>query len=213
MKRWCGGCAVRNGTISWGCLQAVVTWRTSKLQLVHEQMFSELGAEAAQRAFAAIQRLVYFDQALAIDTYIAANLETIERHQQAIRELSTPVIRVHDGVLLLPLVGAIDSLRAHQVMEHVLVRVVEEQAKCVIIDIAGVPVVDTKVADHLVKTTSAVRLLGAQTILTGISAQVARTMVQLGVDVSTMHTQARLAEGLEFALTLVGKAIGARSAQ
>lgn len=183
------------------------------LQLVHEQMFSELGPEAAQRAFAAIQRLVYFDQALAIDTYIAANLETIERHQQAIRELSTPVIRVHDGVLLLPLVGAIDSLRAHQVMEHVLVRVVEEQAKCVIIDIAGVPVVDTKVADHLVKTTSAVRLLGAQTILTGISAQVARTMVQLGVDVSTMHTQARLAEGLEFALSLVGKAIGSRSAQ
>lgn len=181
------------------------------LQLVHEQMFSELGADVAKSAFAAIARLVYFDQALAIDTYIAANLETIDRHQQAIRELSTPVIRVHDGVLLLPLVGAIDSLRAHQVMEHVLVRVVEEQAKCVIIDIAGVPVVDTKVADHLVKTTSAVRLLGAQTILTGISAQVARTMVQLGVDVSTMHTQARLAEGLEFALTLVGKAIGARS--
>lgn len=183
------------------------------LQLVHEQMFSELGADVAKSAFAAIQRLVYFDQALAIDTYIAANLETIDRHQQAIRELSTPVIRVHDGVLLLPLVGAIDSLRAHQVMEHVLVRVVEEQAKCVIIDIAGVPVVDTKVADHLVKTTSAVRLLGAQTILTGISAQVARTMVQLGVNVSTMHTQARLAEGLEFALSLVGKAIGSRSAE
>jgi rsbT co-antagonist protein RsbR len=183
------------------------------LQLVFEHMFKDLPQHEAKEAFGAVQRLVYFDQALAIDTYIAANLETIDRHQKAIRELSTPVIRVHEGVLLLPLVGAIDSLRAHQVMEHVLVRVVEEQAKCVIVDIAGVPVVDTKVADHLVKTTSAVRLLGAQTILTGISAQVARTMVQLGIDISTMHTQARLAEGIELALSLVGKSIQAGSAR
>jgi rsbT co-antagonist protein RsbR len=177
------------------------------LHLVHEALVRDLPAKEAHAAFAAVQRLVYFDQALAIDTYIAANLETIERHQNAIRELSTPVIRVHERVLLLPLVGAIDSLRAQQVMENVLTRVVEEQAQCVIIDIAGVPVVDTKVADHLVKTTAAVRLLGAQTILTGISAQVARTMVQLGVDVSAMHTRSRLAEGIELALALGGKAI------
>jgi rsbT co-antagonist protein RsbR len=94
-------------------------------------------------------------------------------------------------------------------MESVLIRIVEEQAKCIIIDIAGVPVVDTKVADSLVKTTAAVHLLGAKTILTGITAQVARTIVQLGVDISTMETRARLADGIELALGLVGKRITA----
>jgi len=158
-------------------------------------------------AYTCIQRIVFFDMSLAIDTYIAANLEALGRHQAAIRELSTPVIRVYDRVLLLPLVGAIDSHRAHQVMESVLLHIVEAQAKCMIIDIAGVPVVDTRVADHLLKTTAAVRLLGAQTILTGITAQVARTMVQLGVDVSSMHTVSRLSDGIELALGLVGKVI------
>jgi rsbT co-antagonist protein RsbR len=177
------------------------------LHLLHERLYGELDANAAAAAFASVQRIVFFDTALALDTYIAANAETLGRHQAAIRELSTPVIRVHEGVLLLPLVGAIDSHRAQQITESVLVRVAEEQAKCIIIDIAGVPVVDTKVADHLVKTTAAVKLLGAQTILTGISAQVARTIVQLGVDISTMHTLARLADGIELALSLVGKSI------
>jgi len=181
------------------------------LELLLLRILRDLGTEEGQQLFCAVQRLVCFDQALAVDTYIAANLETIDRHQIAIRELSTPVIRVHDGVLLLPLVGAIDSLRAQQIMESALLRVVEEQAKCIIIDIAGVPVVDTKVADHLVKTTAAVRLLGAQTVLTGISAQVARTMVQLGVDISAMHTVARLSGGIELALAIVGKEISSKA--
>jgi len=163
--------------------------------------------ETIREAFASIQRIVFFDMSLAIDTYIAANLEALGRHQAAIRELSTPVIRVYERVLLLPLVGAIDSHRAQQVMESVLLHIVEAQAKCIIIDIAGVPVVDTRVADHLLKTTAAVRLLGAQTILTGITAQVARTMVQLGVDISAMHTVSRLSDGIELALGLVGKSI------
>jgi rsbT co-antagonist protein RsbR len=153
---------------------------------------------------------VAFDMALAIDTYIAANLDTVARHQAAIRELSTPVIRVHQGVLLLPLVGTVDSHRAAQIMESLLMRVVEEQARAVIIDIAGVPTVDTMVADHLLKTTEAVRLLGAQTILTGISAQIARTVVQLGVDISSMHTRSRLADGIELALGLLGRQISAK---
>jgi rsbT co-antagonist protein RsbR len=182
------------------------------LQLVFDRFFDGLPPDEAKAACASILRLVLFDQSLAIDAYIAANTETLERHQRSIRELSTPVIRVHDRVLLLPLVGAIDSERAHQIMEHVLVRVVAEQAQCLIIDIAGVPVVDTKVADHLLKTTSAVRLLGAQSILTGISAQVARTMVQLGIEVASMHTQTRLADGIELALSLVGKSIQPRDA-
>ena len=178
------------------------------MQLIGEHLLTELkDSTKARQAFESVQKLVYFDVALACDTYIASKMEALERHQAAIRELSTPVIRVHDRVLLLPLVGAIDSHRANQIMDSVLVKVSELQAKVIIIDIAGVPVVDTKVADSLVKTTAAVRLLGAETILTGITAQVARTIVQLGVDISTMYTLSRLSEGIELALSLVGKSI------
>jgi rsbT co-antagonist protein RsbR len=178
------------------------------LELILKYMARDRDDHAEMQAdFIAVQKIVHFDVALAIDTYIAANLDALGRHQDAIRELSTPVIRVYDKVLLLPLVGALDSHRAHQVMEAVLLNIVEAQARCIIIDIAGVPVVDTRVADHLLKTTAAVRLLGAQTILTGITAQVARTMVQLGVDISSMHTVSRLSDGIELALSLVGKEI------
>jgi len=163
----------------------------------------------AKSAYQSILRLVAFDMSLAIDAYIAANIETLGRHQAAIRELSTPVIKVHEQVLLLPLVGAIDSERAQQIMETVLLRVIAEKARVIIIDIAGVPVVDTRVADHLLKTTAAVRLVGGKVILTGISAQVARTIVQLGVDISTMYTVAELSEGIELALGFVGKQIAA----
>jgi len=177
------------------------------MELLHDALYAELDAKTASDAYRSAVKLIVFDEALAIDTYIAANLETLGRHQQAIRELSTPVIRVHAGILLLPLVGAVDSVRAQQIMESVLVGVVQEQAKCVIIDIAGVPVVDTKVADNLIKTTTAVSLLGAKTILTGISAQIARTIVQLGVDISVMQTKSKLADGIVLALELAGKQI------
>jgi len=181
----------------------------SYLALILNRLTRDFPSDAAkvEQSYGSILKMVSFDKALAIDTYIAAHLDTLGRHQAAIRELSTPVIKVHDRVLLLPLVGAIDSQRANQVMETALLRVIEEKAKVIIIDIAGVPVVDTKVADHLLKTTAALRLVGAQTVLTGITAQVARTIVQLGVDISSMHTLSRLAEGIELALSLVGKAI------
>ncbi len=177
------------------------------LRLLFDRLVAELPTEEAHAAYRSVAKLVSFDKALAIDTYIEANLTTVARHQAAIRELSTPVIRVHRRVLLLPLVGTVDSHRAARIMETLLLRVVEEQARAVIVDIAGVPTVDTMVADHLLKTTEAVRLLGAETILTGISAQIARTVVQLGVDISTMHTRSRLEDGIELALGLVGREI------
>jgi rsbT co-antagonist protein RsbR len=181
------------------------------MSLLHERLLAHFeDPKEAFEAFESAQKLVYFDMSIAIDTYVAANLDALKRHQAAIRELSTPVIRVHDRILLMPLVGTIDSQRAHQIMEAVLLKVTEDQAKVLILDIAGVPVVDTKVADHLLKTTAAVKLVGARTILTGISAQVARTIVQLGVDISAMDTQSRLSEGIELALSILGKAITAK---
>lgn len=183
------------------------------LALLRERIFAHFPDPAdAHAAFGSVQKLVFFDMSIAIDVYVAANLDALRRHQAAIRELSTPVIRVHDRILLLPLVGTIDSARAHQVMETVLMAVTEEQAKVLILDIAGVPVVDTKVAQHLLQTTAAVKLVGARTVLTGISAQVARTIIQLGVDISAMDTLSRLQDGIELALGLVGKAITTKGA-
>jgi rsbT co-antagonist protein RsbR len=182
------------------------------LALIHAKLLDHFKGNETEAAVAlsSIRKIIFFDMALAIDTYIAAYLETMTRHQAAIRELSTPVIKVHDRILLLPIVGTVDTQRAHQIMETVLVQVVEQQAKVMILDIAGVPVVDTKVADHILKTTAAVQLLGAQTILTGISASVARTVVQLGVEITRMHTRAKLSEGIELALSIIGKKITAK---
>jgi rsbT co-antagonist protein RsbR len=178
------------------------------LRLISERLFTEQGYSAdSQEAVRSIQKIIFFDMAIAIETYIAAGLDALARHQAAIRELSTPVIQLYERVLLLPLIGTIDTARAMQIMENVLMRVAERQAKVIIVDIAGVPVVDTRVANHLLQTTEAVRLLGASTVLTGISPQVAQTMVQLGVDLSKMHTRASLEEGLELALSMTGRSI------
>lgn len=178
------------------------------MHLLHQRLVAHFDDPAeAHAAFESAQKLVFFDMSIAIDTYVAANLAALKRHQAAIRELSTPVIRVHDRVLLLPLIGTVDSARAHQIMETVLLKVTEEQAKVLILDIAGVPVVDTQVAQHLLQTTAAVKLVGARTVLTGISAQVAKTIIQLGVDISSMDTLSRLQDGIELALSIVGKAI------
>jgi rsbT co-antagonist protein RsbR len=174
------------------------------LRAIEHRLHADLKPDDARAAFQSVLKLASFDEALAMDTYIAAQLDALARHQAAVRELSTPVIRLHDRVLLLPLIGTIDTMRAEQVMETVLLKVVSEQARIVIIDIAGVPTVDTKVADHLIKTTEAVRLLGAQVILTGISAMLAKTIVQLGIDIASMHTCNRLADGLELAFRLLG---------
>jgi rsbT co-antagonist protein RsbR len=182
------------------------------LALIHEKLRDHFKGNELEtgKSIETIRKIIFFDMALAFDTYIAAYLETMTRHQAAIRELSTPVIKVYDRILLLPIVGTVDTQRANQIMETVLVQVVEQQAKVIIIDIAGVPVVDTKVADHILQTTAAVQLLGAQTVLTGISASVARTVVQLGVEITKVDTRAKLSEGIEVALSILGKKIASK---
>ncbi|MCW8195102.1 STAS domain-containing protein [Proteobacteria bacterium 005FR1] len=179
------------------------------LQLITDRLIEEYRdrPDLAEQYVRSIEKIIFFEMAVSIDTYIAAHVETVTRHKEAIRELSTPVIKVHDRVLLLPVIGTVDTHRAQQIMETVLLEIVEEQAKVMIIDIAGVAVVDTRVADHLIRTTKAIRFLGAEAILTGISPNVARTVVQLGVDIGEIQTTNRLADGIELALHEIGKAI------
>jgi rsbT co-antagonist protein RsbR len=141
------------------------------------------------------------------EAYQKAREEVITRQQQELLELSTPVVQLWDGVLALPLIGTLDSARTQVVMESLLQRIVETGATIAIIDITGVPTVDTLVAQHLLKTVSAARLMGADCIISGIRPQIAQTIVHLGVDLGDVITKATLAGALAVALGRLGLAV------
>jgi anti-anti-sigma regulatory factor len=131
--------------------------------------------------------------------------EIIRSQEAALRELSTPLIPIADEVVVMPLVGSLDSRRAQQVIETLLVGVAELRAQVAIVDITGVPVVDTQVANALVQAAQSVRLLGAEVVLTGIRPEVAQTLVGLGTDLQTIITRATLQSGIAFALRKDGR--------
>ncbi|HWQ73232.1 MAG TPA: STAS domain-containing protein [Desulfitobacteriaceae bacterium] len=126
--------------------------------------------------------------------------EQIKEQAKAIEELSTPVIQLWDGILVLPLIGTIDSARAKQIMENLLSEIVKTKSSQVVMDITGVPIVDTGVASRLMRTVEAARLLGAECILTGISPVIAQTLVTVGVNLGSIKTRATMKNGLETAL-------------
>jgi rsbT co-antagonist protein RsbR len=126
--------------------------------------------------------------------------DVISRQQHELLELSTPVVQLWDGILALPLIGTLDSARTQVVMQNLLDAIVKSRSDFAIIDITGVPVVDTLVAQHLLKTVAAARLMGAECMISGIRPQIAQTIIHLGVDLSDVITKATLADA--FALTL-----------
>jgi len=138
------------------------------------------------------------------EVYQKAREQVIIRQQQELLELSTPVIRLWDGVLALPLIGTLDSSRTQVVMESLLQRIVETGAPLAIIDITGVPTVDTLTAQHLLKTVAAARLMGADCIISGIRPQIAQTIVHLGVELGDVVTKASLADAFAIALRRSG---------
>jgi rsbT co-antagonist protein RsbR len=135
-----------------------------------------------------------------IKTFQKTREEIIARQQEELLELSTPVVKLWDGVLALPMIGTLDSARTQVVMESLLQRIVETGAEIAIIDITGVPTVDTLVAQHLLKTVTAIRLMGADCIISGVRPQIAQTIVHLGVDLQGVTTKATLADALLLAL-------------
>ena len=141
------------------------------------------------------------------ETFVAANTEIIREQASLMQELASPIVPVYQGILVLPLVGRIDDARAGQIMENVLEGIAQYQADVVIMDITGVPVIDTGVANYLVQAAKAARLLGSRAIIVGIGAAIAQTLVQLGVNLAEFDTQANLQAGLEYALRLAGKII------
>jgi rsbT co-antagonist protein RsbR len=140
------------------------------------------------------------------ESYVRTREEVIRRQQQELLELSTPVVELWDGVLALPLIGTLDSARTQIVMESLLERIVTSGAEIAIIDITGVPTVDTLVAQHLIKTISAARLMGADCILSGIRPQIAQTIVHLGLELN-VDSKATMADALALALRRAGKMV------
>jgi rsbT co-antagonist protein RsbR len=173
-----------------------------------EMLRRELGKDAAGIADMswAVTRLVDRLGLFTIECYAVTREEMIGRQQQELLELSTPVVQLWDGILALPLIGTLDSARTQIVMESLLERIVTSGAEIAIIDITGVPTVDTLVAQHLIKTISAARLMGADCVLSGIRPQIAQTIVHLGLELNVI-SKATMADALGLALRRTGKVI------
>ena len=141
------------------------------------------------------------------EVYQKTREDVIVRQQQDMLELSTPVVKLWAGILALPLIGTLDSARTQMVMESLLQKIVETGAEVAILDITGVPIVDTLVAQHLIKTVTAARLMGADCIISGIRPQIAQTIVHLGVNLADITTKASLADAFALALRRAGLTI------
>ena len=137
------------------------------------------------------------------ETFIKGREEVILRQTSEITEISTPVIRVWDGILALPIIGTLDSSRTQVVMENLLQEIVDSGSTIAILDISGVPAVDSLVAQHLIKTVAATRLMGAECIISGIRPEIAQTVVHLGIDLSSIITKATLASALKYSFALL----------
>jgi rsbT co-antagonist protein RsbR len=137
--------------------------------------------------------------------------ERIQQQTKEIMDLSTPVMQVWQGVVVAPLIGSLDSQRTQQFMERLLARIVETNSPVALVDIMGVATIDTQTAQHLIETISAVRLLGAQVVLTGVRPTIAQTLVHLGVDLSGIITRSSLAGGLLVALDILDLKISAKN--
>jgi rsbT co-antagonist protein RsbR len=173
---------------------------------IFERIPRRLGGDAAGLTAALwwISELLDHAAQHTVDAYQRTREEIIVRQQDELLELSTPVVKLWDGVLAVPMIGTLDSSRTQHVMESLLQRIVETGSELAIIDITGVPTVDTLVAQHLLKTVTAIRLMGADCIISGIRPQIAQTIVHLGIDLQGIVTKASLADALALALKQSG---------
>ncbi|CAL8475813.1 MULTISPECIES: STAS domain-containing protein [Caballeronia] len=178
-------------------------------QPLFTRLRDSLGNDAATLADLTWTISTLFDELglFTTEVFQTSREQVIVRQQQELLELSTPVVQLWDGILALPLIGTLDSARTQVVMENLLQKIVETGAAIAIIDITGVPTVDTLVAQHLLKTVAAARLMGADCIISGIRPQIAQTIVHLGVNLSNVTTKATLAAAFIVALQRTGKSV------
>ncbi len=155
-------------------------------------------------AIQAITKLIHLDTAVVVEAFTAHTSSIIAEQSHALIEMSTPVTMIWNNILMLPIVGIVDSKRSQDIMDAVLTKIGQTQAKSCIMDISGVAIVDTAVANHLIKITKATRLMGCECILSGISPAIAQTMVELGIQVGDIATTTTLRDALEHAFRATG---------
>lgn len=152
----------------------------------------------------AFTKLLHMDTTIVVETYSNLINRRISEQSEALLAMSTPVTMIWQDILMLPIVGIIDSKRAQDIMSAVLGKIADARAKIFIMDISGVAVVDTAVANHFIKITKATRLMGCECLVSGVSPAIAQTMVQLGINVGEVRTNATLRDALEEAFNIVG---------
>lgn len=171
------------------------------LSVLEQEFADDLGTLFKQSV--KINKVMDSLSVITFETFIKGREEVILRQTDEITEISTPVIRVWDGILALPIIGTLDSARTQVVMESLLQEIVDTGSSIAILDISGVPAVDSLVAQHLIKTVSATRLMGAECIISGIRPEIAQTVVHLGIDLSNIITKASLASALAYAFKVM----------
>jgi rsbT co-antagonist protein RsbR len=175
------------------------------LKLLTESMYDgSLSHMEYANSVRAISKLVHLDTAIVVDTFSVHTNRIIAEQSQTLMEMSTPVTAIWDGILMLPVVGIIDSKRAQDIMNAMLSMIADTKAKVFILDISGVAVVDTAVANHLIKITKATKLMGCECTISGVSPAIAQTVVELGIDVGNVSTTANLRDALTYAFRKTG---------
>lgn len=185
----------------------ILSLRNTLLPLLAEELESEGNADDLVREMQYFTTLLDKMGLVMVENYIRSREEIIRQQREDMMELSTPVIKVWDKILTLPIIGTLDSRRAQLMMEALLQKIVETGSTIAILDITGVKTMDTLVANHLIKTVTAARLMGARCILTGVSPAIAQTMVQLGIDLTQITTRAQMSDGIKLALEMIGRAV------
>jgi rsbT co-antagonist protein RsbR len=155
--------------------------------------------------FGALRKVAFFDIALIVDAIVHERERVIRLQSEAIRELSTPVLQLQERLLLMPLIGVVDTHRAQLIMESALSAIRTRRARVLVMDVTGVATVDSKVANHLLQTVAAAKLMGASVIVTGLSAEVAQSLVALGIDLRGIHAVGDLQGGLEDAQRMLAR--------
>jgi rsbT co-antagonist protein RsbR len=173
------------------------------LRAIGGTIMKERGPEGFE-SFMSLEKIAFFDIGLITDVLVFERERTIRQQQEAIRELSTPVLQVRDRMLLLPIIGVIDTARARLITESLLRAIRGSRARVVVVDVTGVATIDSRVANHLLKTVAAARLMGARVIVSGLSSDVAQSLVALGIDLDRLNTVGDLQGGIEEAERFVG---------